>query len=448
MLQSAFASKARFLQWLTETSGRFEVPKLNISFEPGAGALAVLLAALLLATGTTASGDDIEGEKVNWKENFSQRARAALVDVEEMADVGWRRFANRMGFHQPRHIMAYRGYSDGDQVYVKGRLLANSEYGGPSEDDGWWDNIKATYERWETDEIPDASMTLRFADQQRKVTTDEEGYYEGVFAIDPGLRGEDIVTARHRVDDRNLQANHRVFVPSPDAEYIVISDVDDTIIHTQITELLTAAQLTFLNNAKTRKPLTGAASLYRALVHGQAKQPVNPIFYVSNSAWNMYDLLEDFLELNDFPFGPLMLRDLGLGTDSSNHKPETFSTLIEQFPDLSVVLIGDSGQHDADYYATVAESHPGRVAAIYIRDVDPDDDSEYDGKVDEIIERTSDINVPFLRVGDSTAIAEHAIELGLLPDDVLTDIETDTDRDRQRDTLQEEAATGDAPAPD
>lgn len=70
-------------------------------------------------------------------------------------------------------------------------------------------------------------------------------------------------------------------------------------------------------------------------------------------------------------------------------------------------------------YAAPSFSHPGRVAAIYIRDVDPADDSEYDRKVDNIIEEADDLDVPFLRVSDSADIARHAIELGLLPADAL-----------------------------
>jgi phosphatidate phosphatase APP1 len=36
---------------------------------------------------------------------------------------------------------------------------------------------------------------------------------------------------------------------------------------------------------------------------------------------------------------------------------------------LKFILIGDSGQHDAQLYAQLSESHPDRVLAVYIRDV-------------------------------------------------------------------------------
>jgi phosphatidate phosphatase APP1 len=33
------------------------------------------------------------------------------------------------------------------------------------------------------------------------------------------------------------------------------------------------------------------------------------------------------------------------------------------------VLVGDSGEHDPAIYRSIARAHPGRVRAIYIRDV-------------------------------------------------------------------------------
>jgi len=190
---------------------------------------------------------------------------------------------------------------------------------------------------------------LTYIDQSVVVTTDDEGYYSATFDVHKGLPNSTDVTAAYELGDRVLSANHEISVLHPDAEYLLISDVDDTIIHTSITKLLLAAQLTFLNNSKTRKPLAGAASLYHSLARGIHADPANPMIYLSNSPWNMYDLLHDFLDLNDFPPGPLLLRDIGPGSDASNHEIQTLDQLLVRYPHLPVVLIGDSAQHDAKY---------------------------------------------------------------------------------------------------
>ena len=365
---------------------------------------------------------------MNWKSEISRAVGASLNRVENVADAAWHRFSQRMGLNEPRQIVAYRGYGNSERVWVQGRLLANRLRGGPKEDDRWWENLAASYQRWESDEVPGEEIHLRYGSADTTVTTDAEGYYFADFAR--GEAGE--VTATHTGEDRILTATHTLTLPDPDARFMVISDVDDTVIRTGITDLVLAAQLTFLNNAKTRKPLAGAASLYRALNGGSAGDGANPMFYLSNSAWNMYDLLRDFLDLNEFPAGPLLLRDLGLGTDSSDHKIEALERLLARFDHLPAVLIGDSGQHDAEIYARVAQSHPGRIAAIYIRDIDPDGDSPFDRKVDGFIAGAGALEVPFLRVGDSIAVAQHAAKIGLLAPDAVVDVVRDVEADANR----------------
>src|SRR5690606_42073423 len=42
-------------------------------------------------------------------------------------------------------------------------------------------------------------------------------------------------------------------------------------------------------------------------------------------------------------------------------------TILAMYPDLRFALIGDDAQGDLPAYAEVAQSHPGRIAAIFIR---------------------------------------------------------------------------------
>lgn len=385
--------------------------------------------------------EEPETVKNKWIESFGERIRQSAANVKEHSDVAWRSFSRRMGFNEPRHIAAYRGYGNDKSIWISGRLLANRLFAGPQDDDDWWDNLKATYERWESDEVPGATIHLVYADQQQQVTTDEEGYYEAKFDRSEVYPRADLVRAEYRDGGHILIADHWIMLPEPNARFLVISDMDDTVIHTGITDLKVAAQLTFLNNAKTRKPLTGVGGLYRALARGTEADPVNPIVYLSNSAWNMYDLLRDFLDLNDLPRGPLLLRDIGVGQILSraknHHKIDSLRALFSRYPDLPVILIGDSGQHDAELYALAAEEHPDRVRAIYIRDVDPDQDSPYDSKVNAIIDRSQRLGVPFLRVRDSADVARDVIRLGLLPESILAEVEQEVAVDRQRKPLED-----------
>ena len=164
-------------------------------------------------------------------------------------------------------------------------------------------------------------------------------------------------------------------MPPPEAQLAVISDIDDTVVRTEATRVLRMARLVFFGNARTRLPFPGAATLYQALHWGRAGRPLNPVFYVSSSPWNLYDLLVDFLHLRGFPAGPLHLRDWGIRPkegslrDHHRHKLATIRRLLDAYPRLPFLLIGDSGQSDPEIYAEVVRQAPGRIPAVYIRDV-------------------------------------------------------------------------------
>lgn len=375
-----------------------------------------------------------------------KRLQEGVIDLDDHIDAAWRRFDTRFGRGLPRHIAAYRGYADARGVELFGRVLAEAPQGGPREQDGWWDNLLNTYRRFESDEVPGAALKVRFRDAEIETSSDQEGYYTANF--DTGATPSDLLwdNATVSLADGTVATPQPVLQVSAQAGIGVISDIDDTILYSGITNWKTAAELTFLHNARTRKPLDGVAKLYQALQAGADGRGRTPIFYVSSSPWNLYDLLDDFMDLNAIPSGPIFLRDIGLDkgkfikTPGHGQKLERARILIERFPKLRWVLLGDSGQADAELYAQAAQEFRNRIAAIYIRDVDPDLESPLDAGVDASIERVAGTSVPMLRIRDSIAIAEHAAGLGLIAADSIPGIAAEVRRDRQRPTPGEAAA--------
>lgn len=358
------------------------------------------------------------------KDQILQRAGKGLRSAADFVETKWYELNSLREPKEPRQIVAYTGYGNGRQIWVRGRVLADEPVRPSRDDDSWWDNLRASYARWETDEVEGVLVELNYGSRSQVVYTDSEGYYEARFDVQ-ARPGRHEVDARTELDDGELAARHIVWVADPNARFMVISDMDDTVIETGITRKTRAARLTFLRNARTRTPLPGVAQLYRELTEPRPGAPRNPVFYVSNSGWNMYEILREFIEINDIPRGPLLLRDLGTrsayGT-SENHKAETFRRLLRRFSDLPVVLIGDSGQHDASLYAAVANEFPGRVMGIYIRDVDPDVDSPYDASVDAVFADHTAMGVPMVRGEDSEAFATHMRSVGLLSPEEYTRI--------------------------
>lgn len=370
----------------------------------------------------------------------------SIVAVEDVVDNRWRRLKRRFGWDGQPKIQPYTGYANEHYAWFHGRVLTNPPAKAPADDDDWWDNLLQTYTRFESDEVPGVDVEIDFAGSKHIVTTDEEGYFHLEAAFHPSSRAghpwQSI--AMRLVDETNRSANDsltvsQLLMPRPSAEFGVISDIDDTILQTGVLNLLAMARLTFLHNARTRKTLVGVSALYRSLQVGTAPSSPrqNPIFYVSSSPWNLYDLLEDFLELNDIPYGPMLLQDLGLNRQtqfsaSHDHKLEKALRIMAAYPDLPFVLFGDSGQEDARLYAEAIEQRPHQVKAVFIRDVDPYETSTRDQRVADAIRQAEAHGVPMTLVADSIDAAKKAIDLGLLPREALDQVAEETSRDRAR----------------
>jgi phosphatidate phosphatase APP1 len=217
---------------------------------------------------------------------------------------------------------------------------------------------------------------------------------------------------------RSAEVTVPIFVVDPEATLGIVSDLDDTVIDTGITRGLEFVRLTLFTEVTGRTPLPGAAELYRALTARRDGPPV-PVFYLSTSPWNLYELLTRFLALRGFPSGPLLLTDWGpsrtnlFRAPTQEHKLTLTRALLAENPALRVVLVGDTGQLDPEIYATLAQEAPDRVIAVYVRRTTGMTHAR-SVKLDALVKRVSAYGVPMLVVDDSVQIAAHAAELGLL----------------------------------
>jgi phosphatidate phosphatase APP1 len=175
------------------------------------------------------------------------------------------------------------------------------------------------------------------------------------------------------------------------------------------------------------------SAFFRAL-QGGVGVAHNPLFYVSSSPWNLHDLLEHFLELNDIPEGPLVLRDWGvaergpLSTGHHHHKLTAIRDIMNTYPHLPFILIGDSGQADPEIYRDVVHEFPSRILAAYIRDVTPDPLRKR--SIQELAEEVRHAGSSLVLAADTLAAARHAAEHGWIPGDVLSAIEGRAGSDR------------------
>jgi phosphatidate phosphatase APP1 len=183
----------------------------------------------------------------------------------------------------------------------------------------------------------------------------------------------------------------------------------------------------FLAEAESRVAFPGVAALYRAMHHGLSGDEGNPMLYVSRGPWSIYEMLGEFFQLHGIPTGPLLfLREWGLTFQhplphrAEDHKLELIRNMLELYSDLPFVLIGDSGQHDPEIYTQVVQEHPGRVLAVYIRNVTRE--PERRRAIETLAGRVVEAGSSLVLAADSFVMAEHAAEHGLISSEALSAI--------------------------
>lgn len=151
----------------------------------------------------------------------------------------------------------------------------------------------------------------------------------------------------------------------------VISDIDDTIKVSEVHDKKALLANTF---SRPFVPVPQMAQFYQQL----ATQEVGTTFhYVSASPWQLYPALTEFLETHHFPPGSFHLRlfrwkdssFLSLFQSSQPHKIETIEHLLQWCPQRRFILVGDSGEQDAEIYAMIARKYPERIVHIFIHEV-------------------------------------------------------------------------------
>lgn len=301
----------------------------------------------------------------------------ALSRIERSFDfIRWG-LRSRFGRLGPLRIVAFRSFGTSHGAVVRGRVLEASTLERSLPVDSRLRNVRRMLRRFHSREVPRASMRVCLGADTVEGSTDAEGYFDLFLArSDAAPSGSHWQSAEVQVIDHPMrgfapvQASAEVLIPAPDIEFAVISDIDDTILQSHVTQKLKMIWVTLSGSAFTRMPFEGTSELYAALTAGASGTSANPVFYVSKSPWNLYDFLVDFMDHHRLPRGPLLLRDIGLHeAPPLDHKTAAVEALIEMYPSVRFLLIGDSGERDPDIYLATAARYPGRIAAIYIRDL-------------------------------------------------------------------------------
>ncbi len=309
-------------------------------------------------------------------------------------------------------VLPYVGHGTTSRLHLRARTVARRRRG--RQHSGVGATLLSAMGHYLSAELAGVQVSAQVGGRTARAVSDDEGYLDISLSVDltPGWH-----PVTFRLEDEGSAVVGKALVVDPAARLGIVSDIDDTIIHTGLTRLVEAIRTTLFVAEDARVAIPGAAEFYTNLVAADGGRA--PVFYVSTGAWNLHVVLYRFLERHGFPLGPMLMTDWGPGgkwlfrENSVAFKSRTILERIDEHPQLRWVLVGDSGQHDPEAYAAVARARPDKLRAIYIREVPPQSPGRGD-RVRELAEEMGTLGVPLLLIRDSRAAAEHARELGLL----------------------------------
>lgn len=153
----------------------------------------------------------------------------------------------------------------------------------------------------------------------------------------------------------------------------VVSDVDDTVLVSHANNKFRKFKTLLSKGAFQRRQVEAMNTLYQHLSKDYG------FIYLSNSEMNLYPLIKNFLKSNNFPNGPLFLREYKKLKQivfkkyryyqTKHHKQFTMQLLLRTFTQHKFVLVGDSGQKDPQTYYSIAREFPDQIEKIYIREI-------------------------------------------------------------------------------
>jgi phosphatidate phosphatase APP1 len=272
-------------------------------------------------------------------------------------------------------VVIYPAISNGNTTALEGRVIARKNNLDFTATDRKRDNFRRNMSLMTNDERKLYPITVKLGMREWQVTTDQEGYFrvevDNINALAPGWHSVTANTAQGQ------GVGGLLIVPALNTQGI-ISDIDDTVLITEVNNKARMLTNTFMLNPLQRLVVPGIVPFYAQLAQANAEPQLAPIIYLSASPRQLYVNIDFFLTHNEFPRGVLITKRV---TDDSSSEPITdqvayktakIEGLLKQLPGIRFTLVGDDGEHDPEIYAAIQQRFPERVATIWIRKVNPD----------------------------------------------------------------------------
>lgn len=275
-------------------------------------------------------------------------------------------------------VKVYNGYGNADKILVIGHVLKLSPMPRKTFRQNWIANFFSIIRLFMVVPFSNAKILIKWGSETFETHTEKDGFFK--FEICPKI---DVEPGWHNVSAHlkeeywlpdKILGHGNIYIPFA-SQHAFISDIDDTFLISHSAKIRRRLYVLFTKNERTRKLFEGVIHHYQQMASsGQKGDNTNPFFYVSSSEWNLYDFIVEFARFNKLPKGVFLLGQMKRIKDfwksgQNNHATKFMRIvrIIEAYPHLKFILLGDDSQQDPDIYSSIVSHFPEKIVAVYMR---------------------------------------------------------------------------------
>ena len=317
-------------------------------------------------------------------------------------------------------LKLYRGYANEQELIVMGHVFKPTTIQDYNFQKKNIKNARSIINLFSAKTHANADVYLEHNGIKIHTKTLDDGYFKFCVPLDQSKKYGWIDYQVAIVYKDKIIAAKESYIRPHKGNFGIISDIDDTFLVSHSLNPFKKLYVLLFRDIHKRKVFDDVVSHYQALSFAgrQNKEEQNAFFYVSSSEWNLYRFIIKFTEIHQLPKAVLLLKDIKTkltdffltGRGNHNHKFEKIKHILEFYPNLEYILLGDDSQKDAYLYEAICKIFPVTVKAVYIRQTG----HHKKEKIMSLLRNLETLKVAVCYFKDSSEAIAHSKTIGII----------------------------------
>lgn len=316
-------------------------------------------------------------------------------------------------------LQLYRGYANEEELIVMGHVFKRTyDYDFQKKN---FKNATSIINQFRIKTLENFDIYLKCGNQEIHTKTLDDGYFKFCIPLEKETHFGWMEYEVSIKDENETITSKGSFIRPHKGKLGIISDIDDTFLISHTQNFFKKIYILLFKNVNDRKVFKDVVPHYQALSSAgrNNKEEENAFFYVSSSEWNLYRFIVKFTKIHHLPRAVILLKDIKRGvTDffmsgrgNHDHKFDKIKHVLEFYPNLKYVLLGDDSQHDPILYERICKIFPVTVKAVYIRQTG----KHQKESTKKILKNMETLEVSVCYYKDSSEAIMHSKSIGLIP---------------------------------